>query len=114
MKGKVTGLVLVGGAFAVGAFTQDSSSSLLTNSRVLTALITTAWFGVMGAGLYFWAKHTRQEVPQDGTNPTQTDPNLSLQQLATALGRNKTESLTESVETDKEAVQGENTPKVSS
>ncbi|MBV8708214.1 MAG: hypothetical protein JO182_27285 [Acidobacteriaceae bacterium] len=114
MKGKVTSLVLVGGAFAVGALTQDSSSSLLTNSRVLTALITTAWFGVMGIGLYFWVKHARQETPQDEANPTRAAQNLSLRQLATALGHNKAEFLTESVETDKEAVQGENTQKVSS
>lgn len=107
MKGKVTSLVLVGGAFVVGALTQDSSSSLLTDSRVLTALITTAWFGAMGAGLYFWAKHTRQERQQDGINPTQDDQNLSLQQLATALGPNKAKSITENVETGKEAIQQE-------
>jgi hypothetical protein len=112
MKGKVTSLVLAG-AFAVGTFTQDNSPSLLVGSRVLTALITTAWFGVMGTGLYFWAKHTRQEMPQHGTNPTQIDENLPLRHLATALEHNKAVTVTENLEGDKEAIQQESTYKVS-
>lgn len=107
MKGKVTTLVLIGGAFAVGALTQDNSPSLLVGSRVLTALIATAWFGVMGIGLYFWAKHTRQETPQSGINSIQADQNLSLQQLATAIGHNKAKSVAENVEISEEAIQQE-------
>ena len=114
MKGKVTSLVLVSGAFAVGALTQDSSPNLLVGSRVLTALITAAWFGVMGTGLYFWAKHTRQETPQHGTHATGADENLSLRQLAAALGPRKEVTVTENLQGDKEAAQEENTQKISS
>ena len=114
MKGKVTSLVLVGGAFAVGALTQDSSPNLLVGSRVLTALMTTAWFGLMGTGLYFWAKHTRQGTHGGEAHPRHADENRSLRQLAVALGHNKAETVTENVETGKEAVQQESTQKVSS
>jgi hypothetical protein len=113
MKGKVTSLVLVGSAFAVAALTQDSSPSLLVGSRVFTALVTIVWFGAMGTGLYFWAKHSRQEPPPSGTAATQPDENLSLRQLAAALGHKETATAAETVGGDKEVVRPERAPEVS-
>ncbi len=113
MKGKVTSLVLVGGAFAVAALTQDSSPNLLVGSRVLTALITTAWFGAMGTGLYFWSKYSRQETSQGETNPVQANKNPFLQKLAAALGQNKGTSVTEIAPNSQEVVYQEDSEKVS-
>ena len=113
MKGKVTSLVLAGGAFAVAALTQDSSLNLLVGSRALTALITTTWFGAMGTGLYFWSKHSRQETLQGESNPVQPNENLSLQQFAAALGQNKGISVMEIAPNSQEAAQQEGPQNVS-
>ena len=111
MKGKVTSLVLVGGAFIVGILTQDSSPNVIVGSRVLTAFITIAWFGVMGAGLYFWAKHTRQETSQRDASAMRADEGLSLRHLAQAVGPNGTVPVTESVASTEETASQEATQK---
>ena len=95
MKGKATSLVLIGGALIVGILTQDGSLNTIAGSRALTALITIAWFGIMGAGLYFWAKHTSQQTPRQITNPIRADENASLQQLAQAVGPKQPLSIAE-------------------
>ena len=112
MKGKVTSLVLVGGAFIVGILTQDSSPNLIVGSRVLTAFVTIAWFGVMGTGLYFWAKHTRQETSQRDTASARANENSSLRQLAQAIGPNQTVPVTENAPSKEEIVPQEATQTV--
>jgi hypothetical protein len=101
MKVKVTSLVLVVGAFIVGILTQDGSLNIITGSRALTAFILFAWFGILGAGLYFWTKYTRQQAPKHGAHPTQADESSadessSLRQLVQAIGPSKTVSTAES------------------
>lgn len=105
MKGKITSLVLVGGAFAVGILTQDGSLRLMSGSRALTALIVIAWFGIMGAGLYFWANYTRQRASQHETAPAQGDENSSLRQLAQAIGLKRTVPTAEAADPEKASSQ---------
>jgi hypothetical protein len=114
MKGKVTSLVLVGAAFIIGILTQDSSPNTIVGSRVLTAFITIAWFGVMGAGLYFWAKHSRQKTSQRNSAAARVDGNTSLRQLAQAVGPNKTVSMTENAASTEETTPQEAKQKTSS
>ena len=111
MKGKVTSLVLVGGAFLVGILTQDISPNIVIGSRVLTAFITVAWFGAMGIGLYFWAKHTRQETSQPDIRIIRADESASLRQLAQAIGPNQAAPLTEDAPQKKEAAPRQATQK---
>ena len=112
MKGKATSLVLVGGAFIVGILTQDSSPNIIVGSRVLTAFVTIAWFGAMGTGLYFWAKHTRNETSRQDTAAARANENSSLRQLARAIGPNQTISVTEDVPNTEEIVPQEATQTV--
>ena len=100
MKGKVTSLLLVGSAFIVGMLTQDGPFNMIADSRVLTAFVTIAWFGIVGAGLYFWATQTRQRDPQHDVMAA--DESSSLRQLAQAIGPSKPISVTESAAKTKE------------
>lgn len=111
MKGKVTSLMLVSGAFVVGILTRDGSLQAMAGSRVLTALAAIAWFGFMGAGLYFWAKHSRQPSPQRRSHLIQLDENSSLRQLARAIGLKKTISVTEATADSEKASSQEGTQK---
>lgn len=115
MKGKVTSLILVGGAFLVGILTQDGSGSLkmIAGSHALTALIVITWFGVMGGGLYLWAKYTRQQGSQQEAAPAQADANSSLRQLAQAIGPNRIAPMTENITHAEEASPQEATQKSS-
>ena len=111
MKVKVTSLLLVGGAFAVATLTQDSSPNLLAGSPVLTVLIMVAWFAVMGAALYFWAKHSRQETSQQKAASTPADESLSLRQLAQAVGPNQNAPATETTANTEKPVSHETAQK---
>ncbi len=105
-------LVLVGVAIVIGILTQDSSPNIIVGSHAFTAFITIAWFGAMGTGLYFWAKHTRQETSQRDTVAARADENSSLKQLAQAVGPNQTVPVTENASSTEEIVSLEATPTV--